>query len=336
MNFQELSESFDNAVKSSLSFLDNEYISAGLSLVLVIYAGMAAPRLPPSVAKLFDYAAFKLLVFFLIVYVSRKNATIAIIAAVGVLVSLMTLNRLKISFEMMEVVRADQREEPRCKASCGGIDMPEIVSPSNIHMMGEMAHHMTEPSSHFPVPKNKIVDHWHSRGPVPMDSCGNNEVIYASPEQESVVSEVPTMPVRVESEAPQTISSVSEASGVREGMESVPEEVVAVEQALQQVQAEAVSVEGESTQAPVSAEEQEEKVKVVTEEKAKIESKLRRSLTHSELLQLCANVNDKFSKAREHSFHPSELTQLRRECRLNSSVARGYNKDKLYYNYEEI
>lgn len=330
MSFQELSESFDKTVKSSLSFLDNEYISAGLSLFLIIYAGMAAPRLPPSVAKLFDYAAFKLLVFFLIVYVSRKNATIAIIAAVGVLVSLMTLNRLKVSFEMMEVVRSDQRVEPRCKASCGGVDMPEIVSPSNIHMMGEMAHHMTEPSSHFPVPKNKIVDHWHSRGPVPMDTCGNNEVIYASPEQETVISEVPTMPVRVESETvPANI--VSEEL---EGMESVPEEAVAVEQALQQVQAENVSVEGEVV--PVSAGEQEEKVKVVTEEKAKIESKLRRSLTHSELLQLCASVNEKFSKAREHSFHPSELTQLRRECRLNSSVARGYNQDDLYYNYEEI
>jgi hypothetical protein len=97
-------EAFDNLVKSNLSYLDNEYVTAALSLFLIIYAGLAAPKLPESVAKLFDYTAFKLVIFFGIVYVSRKNPTVALIASVGLLVSLMTLNRYKLNREMMTVV----------------------------------------------------------------------------------------------------------------------------------------------------------------------------------------------------------------------------------------
>lgn len=97
-------ESFDNTVKNYLGFLDNEYVSAGLSLFLILYAGVAAPKLPQQVVQLFDNTLVKLFVFFLIVYVSRKNPTVAIIAAVAVLVSLMTLNRIKFNQEMMEVV----------------------------------------------------------------------------------------------------------------------------------------------------------------------------------------------------------------------------------------
>lgn len=99
---------FDETVKKYTSFLDNEYVSAGLSIFLIIYAGMAAPKLPEYVARLFDYTLVKLLMFFLIVYISRKNATVAIIAAIAVMVSIMTLNRLKFGKELMEVVRAEE------------------------------------------------------------------------------------------------------------------------------------------------------------------------------------------------------------------------------------
>jgi len=98
---------FDETVKKYTSFLDNEYVSAGLSIFLIIYAGMAAPKLPGYVARLFDYTLVKLLMFFLIVYISRKNATVAIIAAIAVMVSIMTLNRLKFT-EMMEVVKGEE------------------------------------------------------------------------------------------------------------------------------------------------------------------------------------------------------------------------------------
>lgn len=92
---------FDETVKSSLSFLDNKYASAILALVLILYASMAAPKLSPSIAKLFDSNWVKLLFFFLIAFYSKKDPTVAIIAAIAVLVSLQTLSRHKFNFKLM-------------------------------------------------------------------------------------------------------------------------------------------------------------------------------------------------------------------------------------------
>jgi hypothetical protein len=118
-------ESFDNAVKNSLSFLDNEYVSAALALFLILYASLAAPKLPESVARLFDNYIVKFIIFFLIVYIAKKNATIAIIAAIGVMVSIMTLNTYKFNREAMAVIAMGEDMGRRriktngCQCRCG-------------------------------------------------------------------------------------------------------------------------------------------------------------------------------------------------------------------------
>jgi hypothetical protein len=70
---------------------------------LVLYASIAAPKLPRYVAKLFDNTLFKLVILFLIAYVSRKNPTVALVAALGLMISIMTLNKYELG-EMMSVV----------------------------------------------------------------------------------------------------------------------------------------------------------------------------------------------------------------------------------------
>ena len=47
-------DKIDNAIRNSLSFLDNEYVNAGLSLFLILYAGMVAPKLPKYIIKTFE------------------------------------------------------------------------------------------------------------------------------------------------------------------------------------------------------------------------------------------------------------------------------------------
>ncbi len=103
-------DAFDNTVRDYLNFLDNEYISAGLSLFLVLYAGLAAPKLPEYIASVFDNMFVKLVMFFLIVYISRRNATVAVIASIAVLVSIMTLNRIKFNKEMMQMVNSEESQ----------------------------------------------------------------------------------------------------------------------------------------------------------------------------------------------------------------------------------
>jgi len=111
-------DKIDKTIKESLSFLDNEYINAGLSLFLILYASMVAPKLPGFLVNLFDNYLFKFLMFFLIVYVSRKDVTIAIICSVAVMVSLLALNRIKLNESMASV---GNEETCGCcdKCNCG-------------------------------------------------------------------------------------------------------------------------------------------------------------------------------------------------------------------------
>ena len=116
-------ESFDNIVKNYTTWLDNPYVSGALIVFLIVYASMAAPRLPMYVAKLFDYTLVKLLMFFLIVYVSKKNATVALVAAVALMVSIMALDKLKLS-ESMSSVSSVGSDSCNCDCNC---DMMKLV-----------------------------------------------------------------------------------------------------------------------------------------------------------------------------------------------------------------
>lgn len=87
-----MSNQFDRTVSNLLSPLDNEYVSAGLSLFLILYASVIAPKLPDNVLKYFQNPFVQILMFFIIVFVAQENATIALLVAVAVLVTLMVVN----------------------------------------------------------------------------------------------------------------------------------------------------------------------------------------------------------------------------------------------------
>lgn len=88
---------FDSSVNDAMFYVKkNEYFSTALILFLIVYAGVAAPKLPVRIARLFDNTLFKVLLLFLIAYSSRNNPTVSIVAAVGLMVSLHTLNRIKL------------------------------------------------------------------------------------------------------------------------------------------------------------------------------------------------------------------------------------------------
>jgi hypothetical protein len=112
-----------------LSFLDNEHVSSALSLFLVLYAGMAAPQLPERVARLFENTLFRILIFFLIAYTARKNASVAAIAAVGLMVSLQTLNRYDINRSLNKVVGEETVvEQPKDVSIDAPAGVPESAS----------------------------------------------------------------------------------------------------------------------------------------------------------------------------------------------------------------
>ena len=93
-------------LNKALSMLDeNAHASATLGLFLVLYAGLAAPKLPKNVAMLFDNSAFKLTIMFLIAYMSSKNSSVAIVATVALVVSMQTLSMYQTNDIIMDAVK---------------------------------------------------------------------------------------------------------------------------------------------------------------------------------------------------------------------------------------
>ena len=66
-----------------LNALQTPYVSSGLTLFLVLYAGLASPQLPRFVADLFDNPLYRLFVLFLVAYTSSRNAQVALMVAVA-------------------------------------------------------------------------------------------------------------------------------------------------------------------------------------------------------------------------------------------------------------
>lgn len=74
----------------------NPYTKSILTLFLVLYGGLAAPKLPDSLLKLFDNQMFRIIILALIVYMGQKDAMFAIMIAVAFVISMNTLNQKKI------------------------------------------------------------------------------------------------------------------------------------------------------------------------------------------------------------------------------------------------
>lgn len=120
-------EAFDKLVKDNTKFLDNEYVSGALTVFLIVYSSTIVPKLPDKVLKLFDYTLVKLFLLFLIVLISRKNATVSIVAAVALVISVMALDRFKFNEEMMSVVNTEEQSSKQisletCTCTCDCLD----------------------------------------------------------------------------------------------------------------------------------------------------------------------------------------------------------------------
>jgi hypothetical protein len=81
------------------SIFDNKYASAVISLILALYAAFAAPRLPKGIAHLFNKWWVKLIFMMTIAYVATRNPIIAIVASVGLMVSIQAASKFDLSDE---------------------------------------------------------------------------------------------------------------------------------------------------------------------------------------------------------------------------------------------
>tara|TARA_E500000178_G_C17028275_1_gene759137 strand:- start:472 stop:1320 length:849 start_codon:yes stop_codon:yes gene_type:complete len=128
----------ESANKTANNILDtyvygNPVISSVLSLFLVLYAGLAAPKLPKKIAKLFGNEIFRITILVCIAYMASKDASMSIISAVALVISLQTLSYHEAN-EVVATTIADeaakvQIEDPEEYVFDEQEDIPAVFEP---------------------------------------------------------------------------------------------------------------------------------------------------------------------------------------------------------------
>lgn len=131
---------FNQKVNSALKFLDNQSASNAITLLAILYGSLAAPQLPYQIAQLFNYAIFRFIVLFLIVWNNTKNPTQSINISLGILVVFYFIS-------YFEGFRIDQDTD--IHPGCLGLTMADVL---NVFNGDEEALHMALFNSG--VPKN--------------------------------------------------------------------------------------------------------------------------------------------------------------------------------------
>ena len=138
--------------------------SSVISLILVLYAGLAAPKLPKSISKLFENKIFKLIVLVIIAYTASKDASIAIITAVALVLSMQTLSSYEKPVKVVKKVEEKQDKvddkKPTDLQEPASYDTkknqyhelkhdktPEIKAPHNTHNKIEAKENIVRPFS---------------------------------------------------------------------------------------------------------------------------------------------------------------------------------------------
>lgn len=81
-------------INKAFSILDkNKFVISGLIILLIGYSAVVAPNMPEKYIRWIENPIAKIIVFLLIVLVARRNVTIAILLAIGYMISLHRLSK---------------------------------------------------------------------------------------------------------------------------------------------------------------------------------------------------------------------------------------------------
>jgi len=83
------------ATRTSKGLLDNTYVSAVLTLFLILYASLARPQLPNFMLNLFDNPLFRMLFLFGLAFMASRNVQVALLVAVAFTVTINLLSEQK-------------------------------------------------------------------------------------------------------------------------------------------------------------------------------------------------------------------------------------------------
>ena len=75
--------------------MNNPYVTATMTLFVILYGALARPDLPDFVMNLFDNPIFRLVVLFLIGFISVRNTQVALIVALAFTITMNLVSERK-------------------------------------------------------------------------------------------------------------------------------------------------------------------------------------------------------------------------------------------------
>ena len=76
--------------------LNNQYVSHGLKIVLVLYCAFMADKLPEEVSNVLQYSLVRLLIVLCIAYSAHHDPVLAIVLSIAFVVSVQNLNHMQV------------------------------------------------------------------------------------------------------------------------------------------------------------------------------------------------------------------------------------------------
>lgn len=102
-------------VKNSQDFLNNLYfnpsITVILGLILILYIAVAAPKAPSCVTNMLNNVYLKIAIILFIAYVASKDASLALILTIALLVTLQTANRQSMARTTLDNLKGNENFE---------------------------------------------------------------------------------------------------------------------------------------------------------------------------------------------------------------------------------
>ena len=105
MSFDINLDMIDNKIQQLLS---NNYMSQAMTLAIILYAVLVAPRLSRNIYNVIDNPLVKVIVFFSIAYFATKDYKISLALVLAYFITTQTCEKHRINDQLVAVIVADQ------------------------------------------------------------------------------------------------------------------------------------------------------------------------------------------------------------------------------------
>ena len=161
---------FDETTNKAKKVLENKYVYSTIMLFLVMYGSLAAPKLPDFISSWFENPIIRLVLLFLIAFISSKDYSVALIVALGVSVTLQTQVVHKLNKALWNLLNLNESRllKQPMKQSMGEQSMEQPMEQPIEESMGEQPMEQL-----MEQPMEQDVNKEHMKNPMPNNSNVN-------------------------------------------------------------------------------------------------------------------------------------------------------------------